>query len=111
MPMALENMVSPTIFNLTTHFTSRFRHNKGSTTAVDISVLRVLSLSPSPPIKSNDEVKETCDLKPQRASAKRQKLADKIKSSGSEAKRMAEIQKALAAYKKERSTFSDDSFF
>ena len=53
------------------------------------------------PKSSNDEVKETCVLKPQRASAKRQKLTDKIESSGSEAKRMAEIQEALAAYKKE----------
>ena len=53
------------------------------------------------PKSSIDEVKETCDLKPQRLSAKRQKLIDKVNSSGTEARRMAEIQKELVAYKKE----------
>ena len=42
------------------------------------------------------------DMKPQRGSAKRQKLLEKIKSSGSDAKVMAEVQQALVGYKQTR---------
>ena len=55
---------------------------------------------------------EPMELKPQRFSTKRQKMMDKINSSGSEAKRLAEVQKALRSYvnkeedEVERSSFS-----
>ena len=60
-------------------------------------------------------MKGTCELKPQRISAKRQKLADKVNSSGAEAKRMASRDPkgtcCLQEIRKSDRLFFDDSFF
>ena len=54
------------------------------------------------PTKRPKREKVTLDLTPTRSSAKRQKLQDKIKSSGARDKVMDEIKKKLDAYKKRK---------
>ena len=50
------------------------------------------------PKHKHARVDEPMEMKPLRLSSKRQKVMDKIQSSGSEAKRLAEVQKALGSY-------------